>query len=759
MYLDLGRSRLKSLKGVWQWIDIPAVFLAYFCVICYLTVFRFSYLLLIYLLISSLCFIWHNGGPACFRLCLILLAFVSICLTIRLKEVADFARDLPVTEITPRLDTIQVKGDQISFRGRSHGQTYQVYYQAKTEQEQQYFTKLDKSIRLTISASVEKAETNRNFKGFNYQNYLKTQNIYRVVTVDSISQIRETGKWDIGRVRRKATLFCQTMFPDPMASYMTGLLFGHLGASFDEMRASYSNLGILHLFSLSGMQVSFFIHLLRKKLLRLGIRRDWVIGMQLPLSYIYAGLSGFSVSVVRALLQKMLTHLGVRSVDNFSLTLLILFVMMPKFLLTTGGALSVFFAFVISMLGGSFASLPSYQRKISTALTLTGAILPVLLLSFYSFQPFSILLTGVLGGLFAAVLVPGLFLLFILVLITGIVIKEFNYLFVYMEVLLRWLENLIPRPLILGQPSPVIFLGMLIMTGILIDSWRHRKIRYLLIVSLFFMSMSTKFPLTESITIVDIGQGDSILLQDRLNQQTVLIDTGGKVDFIKQQKWQERQTRPNAASTLIPYLKSRGISQLDSLVITHTDADHVGDLMVLLSEIKVKKIMVSEGSMTNPKFVARLSQTKSDIQVAQVGDRLKLFDSYLEVIYPLTQGDGKNNDSIVLYGTFFQTAFLFTGDLEAAGEAALLANYPTLKVDVLKVGHHGSKTSSSDAFIKKIRPTIGLISCGKNNRYQHPNQETLDVFKKYQVQVYRTDLQGAIMFEKKGKSWHIRTVK
>ncbi|MCJ1994807.1 hypothetical protein GYN24_09470 [Lactococcus piscium] len=97
--------------------------------------------------------------------------------------------------------------------------------------------------------------------------------------------------------------------------------------------------------------------------------------------------------------------------------------------------------------------------------------------------------------------------------------------------------------------------------------------------------------------------------------------------------------------------------------------------------------------------------------------------------------------------------------MEAEGEAALIANYPTLKVDVLKVGHHGSKTSSTDAFIKKMRPTIGLISCGKHNRYQHPNQETLDVLQKYKVQVYRTDLQGAIKFEKKGKSWQIRTVK
>lgn len=210
---------------------------------------------------------------------------------------------------------------------------------------------------------------------------------------------------------------------------------------------------------------------------------------------------------------------------------------------------------------------------------------------------------------------------------------------------------------------------------------------------------------------------------------------------------------------MIPYLKSVGVGHIDTLVVTHTDADHIGDLLSLLAHILIKKIVVSQGSLTNQKFVEKLKQTKTEIQIAEVGQQFPIFDSYLEVLYPILAGDGKNNDSIVLHGVFYKTKFLFTGDLEAEGEATLLKTYPSLNVDVLKAGHHGSKTSSSKLFIKKIKPTIALISCGLNNRYNHPSQETLDTFQSNQVAVYRTDKQGAIKFEKKGKSWQIKTVK
>ncbi|GHU39385.1 hypothetical protein FACS1894192_12700 [Bacilli bacterium] len=185
----------------------------------------------------------------------------------------------------------------------------------------------------------------------------------------------------------------------------------------------------------------------------------------------------------------------------------------------------------------------------------------------------------------------------------------------------------------------------------------------------------------------------------------------------------------------------------------------MGDLLAVIDQIKVKKILISQGSLGNAKFIELLKQTQAKIQVAQVGQRLKIFDRYLEVLSSLTQGDGKNNDSIVLYGNLYETKFLFTGDLEEAGERELLAHYPSLEVDVLKAGHHGSKTSSSEPFIKAIRPKVGLISCGQDNRYGHPNLETLTTFQKYGVQTLRTDESGAIKLEKNGKSWHISTVK
>ncbi|MGO2939203.1 MAG: ComEC/Rec2 family competence protein [Pseudolactococcus laudensis] len=118
-----------------------------------------------------------------------------------------------------------------------------------------------------------------------------------------------------------------------------------------------------------------------------------------------------------------------------------------------------------------------------------------------------------------------------------------------------------------------------------------------------------------------------------------------------------------------------------------------------------------------------------------------------------------SNDSIVLHGKLYGKNFLFTGDLEEPGERELLAHYPTLAVDVLKAGHHGSKTSSSEPFVKAINPSIALISCGLDNRYGHPSTETLMTFRRYGIQIFRTDESGAIKFEKNSKSWHISTVK
>ncbi|GFH41686.1 DNA internalization-related competence protein ComEC/Rec2 [Lactococcus hodotermopsidis] len=706
-----------------------------------------------------LVFIWQNGLNSFAKLSVILVIFASLFAGVSYQEKQAVTHEIAVPKIRPILDTVQVNGDSLSLRGQFGGRTYQVYYTLQTQEEQQYFKTLDKNVTLYISASQEIAVGQRNFNGFDYQTYLKTQDIYRVLTIDSLDKITENKFFDLHLLRRQAILFCEQKFPKPMSAYMTGLLFGYLGKDFDEMGDIYTSLGIMHLFALSGMQVSFFVDFLRKMLLKIGVRRDNVDWLQIPFSVIYAGVTGFSVSVIRALIQKILANFGVKNLDNFSLTLLILFLFMPKFLLTTGGSLSILFAFVISMFGDKFESLSKMKRIFAESLVLSFSVLPLLMLYFHSFQPLSILFTFVFSFLFDVLFLPSLSVLFLLAMVTGIKITSINFIFNWLESLIKLTDRWFHYPFIFGKPQALVFLLMLLLIGFLIDYWSRKKFRYIFLTSLAVLFFITKHPPSQTITIVDIGQGDSIFLQDRFNKRNILIDTGGRVSFGESEGWKKRSTTPNAENTLIPYLKSQGVGEIDTLVITHTDEDHMGDLLAVMNQIKVKKILTSEGSLTNPTFVATLKQIRAKIQVAKVGQQLPIFDSHLAVLYPFSQGDGKNNDSIVLYGKLNHTNFLFTGDLESDGEASLLAQYPSLDVDILKAGHHGSKTSSSEPFVKAISPAIALISCGLDNRYHHPNAETLATFNKYGVKTLRTDELGAIKFTKNGKSWQISTVK
>jgi competence protein ComEC len=389
---------------------------------------------------------------------------------------------------------------------------------------------------------------------------------------------------------------------------------------------------------------------------------------------------------------------------------------------------------------------------------LSVGVLPLLVLDFHVFQPLSIVLTFAFSVLFDVVLLPLLVLIFALSALTNISLN-LNVAFVSLENLVKGVNQLISHPLTLGTPSVPVLLAMFAVTGLLIDFYTHKtKTRafacFLVLLALFALA---KFPLSPSITMVDIGQGDSFLLEDRLNAHTVLIDTGGKVSFGGKAAWQTAATSTNAEKTLIPYLQSRGISALDTVILTHSDADHCGDIIALASKITIREIWVSAGSLTVPDFVMKLKQTHSQIHVVKTGDTFPIFDTSLQVLSSGYTGRGDNNDSIVTYGDFYGTKWLFTGDLERLGEKELLANYPTLQVDVLKAGHHGSKTASDPSFIQQIHPKFALISCGINNRYHHPNEETLATFNTQKIPYIRTDQHGAVRFN--GPSWQIETVK
>ena len=736
-----------------QWIKnfpIPLIYLSFLSLWLYYAIFSASYLALLGFVFLLVClffqFPWKSAGKV-----LVICGVFGFWFLFQNWQQSQAGQNLEDSVERVRIlpDTIKVNGDSLSFRGKSDGRIFQVYYKLQSEEEKKQFQALTALHDLELEGKLSEPEGQRNFGGFDYQAYLKTQGIYQTLNIKRIQSLQKVGSWDLGEnlssVRRKAVVWIKMHFPDPMRNYMTGLLLGHLDTDFEEMNELYSSLGIIHLFALSGMQVGFFMDGFKKLLLRSGLTQEKLKWLTYPFSLIYAGLTGFSASVIRSLLQKLLAQHGVKGLDNFALTVLVLFIIMPNFFLTAGGVLSCAYAFILTMTSKEGEGLKAVARE---SLVISLGILPILSFYFAEFQPWSILLTFVFSFLFDLVFLPLLSVLFALSFLYPVI--QLNFIFEWLEGMIRLVSQVASRPLVFGQPNAWLLILLLISLALVYDLRKNIKrlaVLSLLITGLFFL---TKHPLENEITMLDVGQGESIFLRD-VTGKTILIDVGGKAESSKKiEKWQEKATTSNAQRSLIPYLKSRGVAKIDQLILTNTDKEHVGDLLEVTKAFHVGEILVSKGSLKPKQFVAELQTTQSKVRSVTTGEKLTIFGSQLEVLSPRKIGDGDHEDSLVLYGKLLDKNFLFTGNLEEKGEKDLLKHYPDLKVDVLKAGQHGSKNSSSSAFLEQLKPEITLISVGKNNRTKLPHQETLTRLEGINSKVYRTDQHGAIRF----KGWN-----
>ncbi|EKS18795.1 DNA internalization-related competence protein ComEC/Rec2 [Streptococcus sp. F0441] len=744
-----------------QWIKnspIPLIYLSFLLLWLYYAIFGASYLALLGFVFLLVCLFFQFPWKSARKVLAIcgVFGFWFLFQTWQQTQASQNLVD-SVERVRILPDTIKVNGDSLSFRGKAEGLTFQVYYKLQSEEEKEHFQALTDLHEIELEGKLSEPEGQRNFGGFDYQAYLKTQGIYQTLTIKSIQSLKKVSSWDIGEnlsaLRRRAVVWIKTHFPDPMRNYMTGLLLGHLDTDFEEMNELYSSLGIIHLFALSGMQVGFFMDAFKKLLLRLGLTQEKLKWLTYPFSLIYAGLTGFSASVIRSLLQKLLAQHGYKGLDNFALTVLALFIIMPNFFLTAGGVLSCAYAFILTMTSKEGEGLKAVARE---SLAISLGILPLLSFYFAEFQPWSILLTLVFSFLFDLVFLPLLSILFILSFVYPV--TQLNLVFEWLEDIIRLVSQMASRPLVFGQPNAWLLILLLVSLALVYDMRKNIKRLAgfsLFIVGLFFL---TKHPLENEITMLDVGQGESIFLRD-VTGKTMLIDVGGKAESDKKiEAWQEKATTSNAQRTLIPYLKSRGVDKIDKLILTNTDREHVGDLLEVTKAFHVGEILVSKGSLTQKEFVAELEVSQTKVRSVTAGENLPIFGSHLEVLSPGKIGDGKRDNSLVLYGKLLDRHFLFTGNLKEEGEKDLLKQYPDLDVDVLKAGQHGAKTSSNPAFLEKLKPEITFISVGKNNRAKLPHQETLTRLESIKSKIYRTDQQGAIRFTG-WNSWRIESVR
>ena len=291
-----------------------------------------------------------------------------------------------------------------------------------------------------------------------------------------------------------------------------------------------------------------------------------------------------------------------------------------------------------------------------------------------------------------------------------------------------------------------IIIYYLLVTFVLV-LYKKGKAKYLFLI-LVFMIVHYFLPFNREdyFMMFDVGQGDSSLLY--INHKATLIDTGGVLNYDSDSKYSV------VKSKIIPYLKSMGIRKIDNLIFTHGDFDHIGDAVDLVNNFKVEKVIFNCGSYNDLEENLIKVLEKKNIKYYSCLKELNIGNNKLYFLQT-KEYDNENDNSNVIFMELNGYKFMFMGDAGVEKEKDILNKYNISGIDVLKIGHHGSKTSSSKEFINEINPNYSIISVGKNNRYGHPNKEVVEVLK--DSKIYRTDLDGSIEVNLNKDGYKIKT--
>jgi competence protein ComEC len=273
---------------------------------------------------------------------------------------------------------------------------------------------------------------------------------------------------------------------------------------------------------------------------------------------------------------------------------------------------------------------------------------------------------------------------------------------------------------------------------------------FLLIILISSLTIGCNFPTNDSnknnqiesnkmiVHYIDVGQGDSILIQ--VNNKNLLIDAGPKSDKKK----------------LLDYLSSLNLHKLDYVIATHPHEDHIGNMADVIDDYNVLAFYAPKVQSTTKTFEQMVESLKSKnlkINVIKKGtDSINLGENTKVTVFSPTKDyyEDLNNYSPVIKIEYGKTSFLFTGDAQKDVEKEILANNEDISADILKVGHHGSSTSTTKDFLNKVNPSIGVISLGKDNTYNHPNDGTIKRLNQNKVTIYRTDKNGTVILSSDG---------
>ena len=594
--------------------------------------------------------------------------------------------------------------------------------------EEQIDISLGDEVKIQGSLKVPSNNTVPNL--FNYKKYLYYNNIYYTMTAKSIEKVSNNTNI-IYYLREKISNRIDNIYKSN--EYIKTFVLGDTSLLGETVIESYRQNGISHLFSISGMHISLFASVILYILKRISYNNYYNYGIVILFLFIYTLLVGSSPSVIRSLVMYILfslnklLNLKTKNIDIMCLVLIIMLIINPYYIYNISFQYSYLISFTLVLFSYKLKNIKNKINK-SIYISFISFLIsfPICTYNFYQVNFISIFLNLIVIPLVNIFIFPLSIISFIFPRISYILFLFTNIL----QNISMLIYNLDLGIVTFSKPSLIIIFIYYLFIYLFLYKPKIIIVFLIMITHKFYNYIDPKV----EVTIIDVGQGDSTLIRYPYNSGNILIDTGGLVN----------NDYSIVLNKTIPYLKSIGITHIDYLVLTHGDYDHMGEAINLVNNFKVEKVIFNCGEFNDLENELIKVLDKKNIEYYSCIKELNIDCNKLYFLNNKDYGN-ENDNSSVIYTELNNHKFLFMGDAGVEVEKDLIEKYNLQDIDVLKVGHHGSKTSSSKNFIDEITSEYSIISVGKNNRYGHPNKEILNNLSASNL--YRTDEDGSIIFK------------
>ena len=578
---------------------------------------------------------------------------------------------------------------------------------------------------------IKKPEKNTNFYLFNYQNYLLTKKINYIFKADKIEKINTKIPF-IYQIKNYLNKHIENYKSKP---YLEALVLGKDDNIKENVIESYQTNGISHLLAISGAQITLFSCGLLFILSKLFSKNtSYLFTIMFLLFYLF--ITNFQSSILRAVAFFIILtinkqfELKISTLKLLIITLCTLLIINPYLIYSLGFILSFTVSFFLILFKGLINKYQNYFSKtlvISLIAFLSSA--PIIINSFFKINLLSPIINLYFVPLVTFIIYPLALLIFIFRPLDNI----FLNIVTIMEKASLKLSNIDILNLSMSHINIIFFIIYYLIIIFILYNWQKGRnyVIVFFIILLIHHNINYLNPYS-TLTMIDVGQGDSFLLKLKHNKANILIDTGGIASY------DDRKPYDIAKNILIPYLNAEGVNKLDYLIITHGDFDHGGMAKNLIKNFKIKHIILNRENNNLEKEIIKKFKGK----ITNISEGIiKIENITLNFLNGLNTYD-ENKASLIIYTNIENRNILLMGDATKESENYILNTYNLPKMDILKVGHHGSNTSTSKKLIKKISPKISLISAGTNNIYGHPHQETLKKLKNSDVYITKKD--GAV---------------